>query len=82
MGCNVLQHRQTYNSDRPTLVSDRFLHRADVLERLLIPETDLERGLVALPERVRFLRRLQLCDPGRAEQRAVRQSRGTFGGMR
>jgi len=31
-------------------VKDRFLQQADVLERLLVPETDLERGLVALPE--------------------------------
>ena len=31
-------------------MKDRFLQQADVLERLLVPETDLERGLVALPE--------------------------------
>lgn len=31
-------------------MTDRFLHQADVLERLLVPETDLERSLVALPE--------------------------------
>ncbi len=30
-------------------MTDRFLYEPDVLERLLIPETDLERDLVALP---------------------------------